>query len=130
MTWPRCTCAGIDDVAALHLRRFAWGAAGLTWVSALLREINRSARTSEVSTVTLDGVVALSYVALIMAALVTLARLHRRRAAEAALAEQQAGAANDGKPPRATRSGWLVLWTRSSATRAGSRSRNASRRPW
>ncbi|WP_430543639.1 DUF3772 domain-containing protein [Stenotrophomonas acidaminiphila] len=106
---PSWRLLGIDDVAALHLRRFAWGAAGLTWVSALLREINRSARTSEVSTVTLDGVVALSYVALIMAALVTLARLHRRRAAEAALAEQQAGAANDGKPPRATRSGWLVL---------------------
>jgi len=106
---PSWRLLGIDDVAALHLRRFAWGAAGLTWLSALLREINRSARTSTVSTVTLDGLVALSYVALIMAALVTLARLHRRRAAAAAQAEQEAGAAADGRPPRATRSGWLVL---------------------
>lgn len=105
---PSWRLLGIDDVAALHLRRFAWGAAGLTWLSALLREINRSARTSTVSTVTLDGLVALSYVALIMAALVTLARLHRRRAAAAAQAEQEAGTA-DGRPPRATRSGWLVL---------------------
>lgn len=105
---PSWRLLGIDDVAALHLRRFAWGAAGLTWLSALLREINRSARTSTVSTVTLDGLVALSYVALIMAALVTLARLHRRRAAAAARAEQEAGA-TDGRPPRATRSGWLVL---------------------
>ncbi|MGX9721304.1 DUF3772 domain-containing protein [Stenotrophomonas acidaminiphila] len=106
---PSWRLLGIDDVAALHLRRFAWGAAGVTWLAALLREINRSARTSAVSTVTLDGLVALAYVALIMAALVTLARLHRRRAAEAALAEQQAGAAADGLPPRAARSGWLVL---------------------
>src|SRR5690606_5742500 len=83
---PSWRLLGIDDVAALHLRRFAWGAAGVTWLAALLREINRSARTSAVSTVTLDGLVALAYVALIMAALVTLARLHRRRAAEAALA--------------------------------------------
>lgn len=106
---PSWRLLGIDDAAALHLRRFAWGAAGVTWLAALLREINRSARTSTVSTVTLDGLVALSYVALIMAALVTLARLHRRRAAEAALAEQQAGASPDAKPPRAARSGWLVL---------------------
>lgn len=106
---PSWRLLGIDDVAALHLRRFAWGAAGVTWLAALLREINRSARTSAVSTVTLDGLVALAYVALIMAALVTLARLHRRRAAEAALAEQQASAAADGQPPRAARSGWLVL---------------------
>lgn len=106
---PSWRLLNIDDVAARPLCRFAWGAAGVTWLSALLREINRSARTSTVSTVTLDGLVALAYVALIMAVLVTLARLHRRRAAEAALAERQADASTGARPPRAARSGWLVL---------------------
>ncbi len=97
----------IDDVGARHLRRFAWGAAGLTWVTMLLRDINRAARTSQVSTVTLDGLVALTYVVLIMGMLVTLAALHRRRAAEAAMAEQQEKSA--GHAPKAPRSGWLVV---------------------
>lgn len=98
----------IDDLAAMRLRRFAWGAAGLTWFSMMLREINRAARTSQVSTIALDGLIALTYVALIMGMLVTLAALHRRRAAAAAEAEQQEdeGRARAAKAPR---SGWLVL---------------------
>ncbi|MCL7714544.1 DUF3772 domain-containing protein [Stenotrophomonas sp. CPCC 101365] len=99
----------IDDPAAQRLRRLAWSAAGLTWVTVLVREINRAARTSQVSTVALDGLVALTYVLLIMATLVTLTRLHRRRAAAAARAERQADPAAGAKPPRAARSGWLVL---------------------
>lgn len=104
---PSWRMLNIDDAAALRLRQLAWGAAGLTWLTMLLRAINRAARTSPVSTVLLDGLVALVYVGLILAMLVTLARLHRRRAAEAALAEQQAGA--DAKVPRSARTGWLVL---------------------
>lgn len=99
----------IDDAAALRLRRLAWGAAGLTWLTLLLREINRAARTSQVSTVTLDGLIALTYVAVIMSMLATLTLLHRRRAAEAAQAEQQGEAAPGAKPPQVARSGWLVL---------------------
>ena len=106
---PSWRLLNIDDVAALRLRRFAWGAAWLTWLTLLLREVSRAARTSQVGTVTLDGVVALTYVALIMAMLVTLTQLHRRRAAEAAQAEQQAGDAAQTKLPRVARSGWLVL---------------------
>ena len=74
----------------------------------LLRDINRAARTSPVSTVTLDGLVALTYVVLIMGMLVTLAALHRRRAAEAAKAEQQEKEAV-GHAVKAPRSGWLVV---------------------
>ncbi|WP_312367859.1 DUF3772 domain-containing protein, partial [Stenotrophomonas sp.] len=83
---PSWRLLDIDDLAAGRLRRFAWGAAGLTWLTMLLREINRSARTSAVSTITLDGLIALTYVVLIMLMLATLAGLHRRRAAAAAQA--------------------------------------------
>ncbi len=98
----------IDDLAAARLRRFAWGAACLTWFTTLVRDVNRAARTSEVSTITLDGLVALTYVALIIGMLVTLAALHRRRAAAAAEAEQQQ---DEGRvrPAKAPRSGWLVV---------------------
>ncbi len=99
---PSWRLLDIDDVAALRLRKYAWGAAGLTWLSMMLREINRSARTSDVGTVTLDGVIALTYVALIIAILVTLARLHRRQAAE--VSTPSAKGHRTG-----SRSGWLVL---------------------
>jgi len=104
---PSWRMLNIDDAAALRLRQLAWGAAGLTWLTMLLRALNRAARTSQVSTVLLDGMVALVYVGLISAMLVTIARLHRRRSAEAALAEQQAG--SDAKVPPSARTGWLVL---------------------
>lgn len=108
-TRPSWRLLDIDDLAAARLRRFAWGAAGLTWLTMLLRAVNRAARTSQVSTVTLDGVIALTYVALIMSMLATLAALHRRRAAEAAKAEQEQEDNGSGRPARAPRSGWLVL---------------------
>jgi potassium efflux system protein len=104
---PSWRMLNIDDAAALRLRQLAWGAAGLTWLTMLLRALNRAARTSQVSTVLLDGMVALVYVGLISAMLVTIARLHRRRSAEAALAEQQAG--SEAKVPPSARTGWLVL---------------------
>ncbi len=105
---PSWRLLDIDDPAAARLQQFAWGAALLTWVSLLLRDINRAARTSDVVTVMLDGLIALTWVALIMGVLTTLAGLHRRRAVAAARIERQEGAS--GKPPgRAPRSGWLVL---------------------
>lgn len=105
---PSWRLLDIDDPAAARLQQFAWGAALLTWASLLLRDINRAARTSDVVTVMLDGLIALAWVALIMGVLTTLAGLHRRRAVAAARIERQEGAS--GKPPgRAPRSGWLVL---------------------
>jgi small-conductance mechanosensitive channel len=104
---PTWRLLDIDDVAAARLRRFAWGAASLTWLTMLLRDVNRAARTSAVGTVTLDGLIALTYVVLIMSMLATLAGLHRRRAAAAAQAEAEN--TSSGRSPRAPRSGWLIV---------------------
>ncbi|MCD9088413.1 DUF3772 domain-containing protein [Stenotrophomonas sp. SY1] len=99
----------IEDVGARHLLRFAWAAAGVTWVTLLLRAVNNAARTSQISTVAFYGLIALIYVALIMGMLVTLAALHRRRAAEAAKVEQEESAAAHARAAKPPRSGWLVL---------------------
>ncbi|HBS62362.1 MAG TPA: DUF3772 domain-containing protein [Stenotrophomonas sp.] len=105
---PSWRLLALDDSAAWRLRKYAWGAGGLTFIGILLVEINRASRTSEITTVAVDGLVAITYMALIIAILVSLARLHRRQAAEAAAKlDAQEG---DGKPkgvPR--RSGWIVL---------------------
>jgi small-conductance mechanosensitive channel len=111
---PSWRLLALDDSAAWRLRKYAWGAAGLTFIGILLVEINRASRTSEITTVAVDGLVAITYMGLIIAILVSLARLHRRQAAEAAAKlEAQEGDGKtraDGKPkgvPR--RSGWIVL---------------------
>ncbi|MGB3393172.1 MAG: DUF3772 domain-containing protein [Stenotrophomonas sp.] len=104
---PSWRLANVDDASARCLLALARGAAVLTWATLLLRALARAARTSQVSAVLLDGLVALGYVGLIMAMLVTLTRLHRRRAADAALAEQRADAGSTKSP--SVRSGWLVL---------------------
>ena len=70
--------------------------------------IDQATRTSDVTTVALDGLIALTYLGLIMAMLVTLARLHRRQTAEAeAKLEAQADGLGASTPVR--RSSWLVL---------------------
>ncbi|WP_411852726.1 DUF3772 domain-containing protein [Stenotrophomonas sp. LGBM10] len=111
---PSWRLLALDDSAAWRLRKYAWGAAGLTFIGILLVEINRASRTSEITTVAVDGLVAITYMGLIIAILVSLARLHRRQAAEAAAkleAQDSDGKAKaDGKAkgvPR--RSGWIVL---------------------
>ncbi|MGV8959938.1 MAG: DUF3772 domain-containing protein [Stenotrophomonas sp.] len=106
---PSWRLLNIDDIAAARLRKYAWGAAGLTWLSMLLQAINHAARTSQVSTVMLGGVIALIYVALISAMLVTLARLHRRQAAQVQAQLQAHPPAHPGERPGNSRSGWLVL---------------------
>lgn len=105
---PSWRLLNLDDTAAWKLRKYAWGAAAVAWVGTVLEEVNRASRTSEVSTVALDGLIALTYLGLIMAMLVTLARLHRRQNAEAEAA--LAAEAEDGLPHGTVRrSGWLVL---------------------
>lgn len=105
---PSWRLLNLDDTAALKLRKYAWGAAALAWLSTVLVAIDRATRTSDVTTVALDGVIALTYLGLIMAMLVTLARLHRRQTAEA---EAKLEAQADGQGPRTPvrRSSWLVL---------------------
>lgn len=98
----------LDDTAALKLRKYAWGAAALAWLSTVLVALDQATRTSDVTTVALDGLIALTYLGLIMAMLVTLARLHRRQTAEAeAKLEAQADGVAAATPVR--RSSWLVL---------------------
>lgn len=92
----------IDDIAAGRLRKYAWIAAGLMWISVVLRALNRAARTGEITGVAIDGVLALSYIGLILAMLMTLARLHRR---QQALAESSQAAPVQARH----RSGWMVL---------------------
>jgi len=105
---PSWRLLNLDDTAALKLRKYAWGAAALAWFSTVLVAIDRATRTSDVTTVALDGVIALTYLGLIMAMLVTLSRLHRRQTAEAeAKLEAQADGVGAAVPVR--RSSWLVL---------------------
>ena len=107
---PSWRLLSLDDTAAWRLRKYAWGAAGLTFISILLVEINRASRTSDITTVAVDGLIAITYMALIIAILVSLARLHRRQAAEAQ-AKLDAQAESGAKQPKAPvrRSGWIVL---------------------
>ncbi|MEN5426587.1 DUF3772 domain-containing protein [Stenotrophomonas pennii] len=105
---PSWRLLALDDTAARNLRKYAWSAAAVSWVSIMLAAVDRAARTSEINTIALDGVIALVYLCLIMAMLVTLSRLHRRQTAEAAeRAEAQAADARARGP--AQRSGWIVL---------------------
>jgi len=105
---PSWRLLNLDDTAALKLRKYAWYAAALSWTSVMLKALDHAARTSEITTIALDGLIALTYLSVIMAMLVTLARLHRRQTAEAAeRAEAQAADARAKGP--AQRSGWIVL---------------------
>lgn len=107
---PSWRLVSLDDTAAWRLRKYAWGAAGLTFLSILLVEINRASRTSAITTVAVDGLIAITYMALIVAILVSLARLHRRQTDEAQAkldVQVDAGAKQPKAPVR--RSGWIVL---------------------
>lgn len=98
----------LDDRAAGNLRKYAWSAAVVSWVSIMLAAVDRAARTSEINTIALDGVIALIYLCLIMAMLVTLSRLHRLQTAEAAERAEAQAADSRARGP-AQRSGWIVL---------------------
>lgn len=99
----------LDDDAAWRLRKYAWCAAALTWVSIMLVALNKAARTGQVTTVAVDGLMALTYMALIVTILVSLARMHRRQADEAQ-AKLDAQGDQPAKPRASSRrSGWIVL---------------------
>ena len=102
-TRPSWRLLPIDDIAAARLRKYAWMAAGLMWVTVVVQAFNRAARTAQITGVALDGVLALAYIGLIMAMLVSLARLARRRQAETGTEPGDAGEVA-GK-----RNGWMVL---------------------
>ena len=100
---PSWRLLALDDLAASRMRKYAWMAAGLMWVTLVGQTLNRAARTSEITGVALDGLLALCYIALIMAMLLSLTRLYRRQQ----LADGQAAA--DTTAPAHRRGGWAVL---------------------
>jgi len=107
---PSWRLMNLDDEMAWRLRKYAWCAAGLTWVSILLVALNKQARTSQVTTVAVDGLIAITYMVLIIAILVSLARMHRRQADEVQAKLDAQGADAAAKPKvGARRSGWIVL---------------------
>ncbi|MET3010010.1 DUF3772 domain-containing protein [Stenotrophomonas koreensis] len=99
---PSWRLLALDDLAASRMRKYAWMAAGLMWVTLVGQTLNRAARTSQITGVALDGLLALCYIALIMAMLLSLTRLYRRQQ----LADAQATADN---APARRRGGWAVL---------------------
>ena len=102
-TRPSWRLLNMDDLAATRLRKYAWGAAVVVAFSIVVRTVNGAARTSEMSSVALDGFVALTYMGLIGAALLTLSRLRKRQQGEAGQGEAAARPASHGY------NGWLML---------------------
>ncbi|MEG2048027.1 MAG: DUF3772 domain-containing protein [Comamonas sp.] len=100
---PSWRLLAIDDIAAPTLTRYAWGAAWLTWFAMMLNAVDIAARTSAVSTVALDGLIALTYVGLILSVLVTITQQRQRLAAPDSKGEH----ADAGRPVQ--RSSWLLL---------------------
>ena len=99
---PTWRLLAIDDIAAPTLTRYAWAAAWLAWFAMMLNAVDIAARTSAVSTVALDGLVALTYVGLILAVLVTITQQRQRLNAQAAQ-----NAHESSRPVQ--RSSWLLL---------------------
>lgn len=99
----------LDDDLAWRLRKYAWCAAALTWVSIVLVALNKAARTGPVTTVAVDGLMALTYMALIVAILVSLARMNRRQAEEAQAKLDAQGDTPAKLKASTRRSGWIVL---------------------
>lgn len=102
---PSWRLLNIDDIAAPALTRFAWGAAGLTWFSMMLNAVDIAARTSAVSSVALDGLIALTYVGLIMSVLVIVNRQRKRQ--QLIDREKAAQHAEEHRPART--SNWLMF---------------------
>ncbi len=93
-----------DDDTAVKLGRYAWLTSVAVWLSGMLTALNRVARTNPVTGVGVDGVIALVFVALVIAMLVSLLRIHRGPVEAAA---EGGEAAAPAVPQR--RSGVVVL---------------------
>ena len=102
---PTWRLLNIDDIAAPALTRFAWGAAGLTWFSMMLNAVDIAARTSAVSSVALDGLIALVYALLIMSVLMVINKQRKRQ--QLAEREKAAHHGDDYRPAATSR--WLML---------------------
>ena len=100
---PSWRLLNVDEIAARPLTRYAWAAAWLTWMAIMLNAINISARVSSVTTVAVDGMIALIYVALISTTLLTINKMRRR---QALIAAEKAREGDSGHAPRSL---WLML---------------------
>ncbi|MET1023698.1 MAG: DUF3772 domain-containing protein [Pseudoxanthomonas sp.] len=74
---PSWRLLSFDDLTAIKLARYAWLTSVLSWISLMMAAINTAARTEGITTVALNGLIALVFVALIIAMLVSLMRIHR-----------------------------------------------------
>ena len=102
---PSWRLLNIDDDAAPQLTRLAWGAAGLTWFSIMLNAVDIAARTSEVSSVALDGLIALVYAALIISVLRVISKQRQRQQ----LIDQEKAAQHGDEHRPASTSNWLMF---------------------
>lgn len=102
---PSWRLLNIDDEAAPKLTRLAWGAAGLTWFTIMLNAVDIAARTSDVSSVALDGLIALTYAGLIISVLVVIKKQRKRQ--QVIDLEKAAQHGNEHRP--ATTSNWLMF---------------------
>ncbi|SEK77618.1 Small-conductance mechanosensitive channel [Pseudoxanthomonas sp. GM95] len=100
-----------DDATAVKLGRYAWLTSVAVWLSGLLVEINKAARTAAVTTTAVDGVIALVFVALVIAMLVSLLRIHRGSVEGKTVDDPEAGSAVPAAAPAEAprRSGIVVL---------------------
>lgn len=96
-----------DDATALKLGRYAWLTSVAAWLSGVLGAVNLAARTTEVTTMALNGLIALIFVVLLIAMLVSLLHLQRAPALGAAAAGQDPATVPPVAPPR--RSSVMVL---------------------
>ena len=102
---PTWRLLNIDDEAAPKLTRLAWGAAALTWFSMMLNAVNIAARTSAVTSVALDGLIALTYAGLIMSVLLV---INKQRQRQQIIDLEKAAQHGDEHRP-ATTSNWLMF---------------------
>lgn len=102
---PSWRLLNIDDEAAPKLTRLAWGAAALTWLSMMINAIDIAARTSAVSSVAIDGLIALTYAALIMSVLVVINQQRKRQQ----IIDREKAAQNPEEHRPATTSNWLMF---------------------
>lgn len=102
---PTWRLLNIDDEAAPKLTRLAWGAAALTWFSLMLNAVDIAARTSAVSSVALDGLIALTYVGLIVSVLVVIKKQRQRQQ----VIDREKAAQHGEEHRAATTSNWLMF---------------------